>query len=278
MSDVWANYLTSSTTATVLKRVKHGKGWVCFEAAKPATMVVMRVMGRRLGWLLVIGAFVLAATENAARGLSGDTGVLGILSAEKVLEVLAPDVFAALAYYVSEYTHPLFWDPLLLWLLVFPSWLITGVPGAILVWKCRKIPLGGEPKKEDLAYTSYEDVLAAAKEADFDNPGESSKYKDLDEYDPLHPPYDGVNYDGNFAQPPGASDLANFRKSDWIASLERQASGVHENYLKNLAVDAETTTDEGIKKNLGTELPKPRVSPLPEAGGTPRNPTEEVPD
>ena len=238
----------------------------------------MRIVGRRLGWLLVIGAFVLAAAENAARGLSGDPGVLGILSAAKVLEILAPNIFSILAYHVSEYIHPLVWDPFLLWVLVFPSWLIAGVPGAILVWKFRKIPLGGEPKKEDLAYTSYEDVLATAKEAEFDNPGETSRYKHLDEYDPLHPPVDGVSYDGNYAQPPVASDLANFRKSDWVASLEEKASGLREVHSNTLLADPENVAAQSMQKNVGTEIPTPRSSPLPEAGSIPRKTSDDVPD
>ena len=238
----------------------------------------MRIVGRRLGWLLVVGAFVLAAAENAVRGLSGETGVLGILSTAKVLEVLAPNIFSALEYNISEYIHPLVWDPLLLWVLIFPSWLIAGVPGAILVWKFRKIPLGGEPTKEDLAYTSYEDVLAAAEEADFDNPGETSRYKNLEEYDPLHPPVDGVSYDGINAPPSGVSDLANFKKSDWIASLEEQAGSLNEKNLGILPDDPEKATAQGMYENVEIDLPAPKGSLFPEAGSTSRKPSEEGPD
>ena len=166
---------------------------------------------RNIGVLLLLGAFVFAAAGNAARGLSGEPGVFGILEAKQVLETLAPTFLPSIANFIKNYLHPLIWDPFLLGILTFPGWFLIGLPGATLVWKYRQIPVGGEATKEELAYNTYEDVLAAAKEAELENSEEPSKYKPLQEYDPLDPPDDRVQYGAFVEQPGGASDLADFR-------------------------------------------------------------------
>ena len=166
---------------------------------------------RNIGVLLLVGAFVFAAAGNAARGLSGEPGIFGILETKQVLEILAPTFLPPIAKFIQNYLHPLIWDPFLLVILSFPGWFLIGLPGAILVWKYRQIPVGGEATKEELAYNTYEDVLAAAKEAELENPEEPSRYKPLQEYDPLNPPDDRVQYGAFLEQPEGASDLADFR-------------------------------------------------------------------
>ena len=45
---------------------------------------------RNIGVLLLVGAFVFAAAGNAARGLSGEPGIFGIVGTKQVLEILAP--------------------------------------------------------------------------------------------------------------------------------------------------------------------------------------------
>ena len=137
--------------------------------------------GRNFGLLLLVGAFVFAAAGNAARGVSGESGFLGIVGAATVLEILTPELFSTTSDFINNHLHPFIWDPLLLGILAFPGWLILGLPGAVLLWKYRKIPIGGEATNEELAYNTYEDVLAAAEEADFENPLEPSRYNDLQE-------------------------------------------------------------------------------------------------
>jgi len=166
---------------------------------------------RNIGVLLLVGAFVFAAAGNAARGLSGESGFFGILGTKQVLEILAPTFLSSIAGLIQNYSHPLIWDPFLLGILALPGWFLIGLPGAMLVWKYRQIPVGGEATKEELAYNTYEDVLAAAKEAELENSEEPSKYRPLQEYDPLNPPDDRVQYGAFIEQPGGASDLADFR-------------------------------------------------------------------
>ena len=130
---------------------------------------------RNIGVFLLLGAFIFAAAGNAARGLSGEPGVFGILEAKQVLGILVPTFLPSIANFIQNYLHPLIWDPFLLGILAFPGWFLIGLPGAILVWKYRQIPVGGEATKEELAYNTYEDVLAAAKEAELENPEEPSR-------------------------------------------------------------------------------------------------------
>ena len=203
-------------------------------------------IGQKFGLLLLVGAFVFAAAGNAARGLSGEPGIFGILGAAKVLEILAPNFMLSLAVLFQNYLHPLFWDPLFIGLLAFPGWLLLGLPGVILIWKYRQIPLGGEATKEELAYNTYEDVLAAAKEAELENPNELSRYEHLQDYDPLCPPDDGVKYDGVSDLPSEASDLADFRNDLGVLPIDLESlSGTgNENYIQT----------DGFK-NLRTSLP-----------------------
>jgi len=180
-----------------------------FKQTKPAKLSGMKY-GRNFGLLLLVGAFVFAAAGNAARGVSGESGFLGIVGAATVLEILTPELFSTTSDFINNHLHPFIWDPLLLGILAFPGWLILGLPGAVLLWKYRKIPIGGEATNEELAYNTYEDVLAAAEEADFENPLEPSRYNDLQEYDPLYPPDDGVKFDHLPQLPMEASDTADF--------------------------------------------------------------------
>jgi len=166
---------------------------------------------RNIGVLLLVGAFVFAAAGNAARGLSGEPGIFGIIGTKQVQGILVPTFLSSIAGFIQNYLHPLIWDPFLLGVLAFPGWFLIGLPGAMLLWKYRQIPVGGEATKEELAYNTYEDVLAAAKEAELENPEKPSRYKPLQEYDPLNPPDDRVQYGAFLEQPGGASDLADFR-------------------------------------------------------------------
>ena len=201
---------------------------------------------RNIGVLLLVGAFVFAAAGNAARGLSGESGFFGILGTKQVLEILAPTFLSSIAGFIQNYLHPLIWDPFLLGILALPGWFLIGLPGAMLVWKYRQIPVGGEATKEELAYNTYEDVLAAAKEAELENSEEPSKYKPLQEYDPLNPPDDRIQYDAFLEQPGGASDLADFR-----------------NKIINMPSDTDIPSEVHYEQKVLSEKAQEQISPEP---------------
>ena len=142
----------------------------------------------------MIGAFVFAAAETAAQGLGGG---FGVKSASAVLSTLIPDHYNATRAFVQTKLSPALWDPVITGLLVLPGWLTLGVPGIFLAWKFRHLPVGGVDSDDDIMITtSYEDILAAAEEADEQDDSPLSKYHDLSDYDPTQIDDDDDGLDG----------------------------------------------------------------------------------
>ena len=216
---------------------------------------------RNIGVLLLVGAFVFAAAGNAARGLSGESGIFGILGTKQVLEILVPTFLPSIAKFIQNHLHPIIWDPFLHGVLAFPGWFLIGLPGAILVWKYRQIPVGGEATKEELAYNTYEDVLAAAKEAELENSEEPSKYNPLQEYDPLNPPDDRVQYGEFLEQPEGASDLADFR-----------------NEIINMPSDVDIPSEVPYEQKVLPGESQEQISPESNLVHSPENKSEPIPN
>lgn len=136
---------------------------------------------RLLGLILLGLAFLAAAFEVAARGLSqADMN----LSAREVLSVFLPDALDSVRRVVVETISPSFWDYVVSPLLDLPGWLIFLLPGAVLFWRYRSDEDRVDAGAESFPDASYEDIVAAAREADEDDIGLPSKYRDLDEYDP----------------------------------------------------------------------------------------------
>lgn len=149
---------------------------------------------RLLGWGFLVAAFVAAAAETAALRIARDWGTM---AAADVLKIMAPDLFDEIRDRVDELLHPLVWDYAILPLLALPGWLLLTVPGVALVW--RYWPAGDplEGNFDTYPQASYEDIVAAAREAEEEDIGIPSKYRDLDEYDPTKPPSD----DGGMVDP-----------------------------------------------------------------------------
>ena len=174
--------------------------------------------GRLLGWILLICAFVFAAADVAAQGVAGEFGILGVVD---VLDILAPDFLDRLIIAVRDGIHPLAWDPVLVTLMALPGWLLVGVPGVAIAWHFRVQPIGGE-EDDDLPYTTYEDIVAAADEEVTYQSQEPSKYKDVHEYDPTDALDEPEGYGSLNMLPPNASDIASFQNNDWPESVAEQ--------------------------------------------------------
>ena len=136
---------------------------------------------RLLGWGLLVAAFLAAALETAAQGITREWGAM---AARDVFAVLAPDLFEAFRDRVDTALHPAVWDYVILPLLFLPGWLLIGVPGGLLVWLFQPAPDPDDLAGGSFPQASYEEIVAAAREADEDDIGIPSKYRDLDEYDP----------------------------------------------------------------------------------------------
>ena len=141
------------------------------------------IIGRYIGWALIIMALGFAAAEISALGLSEQYGVM---SAYSVLHTLIPGELIVTRIIIGKVLHPVIWDPFIKSLLWLPGWLLLGVPGIICIWKFRDRSL--ETSSEDkILDSSYEDILAAAEEFDKIVENETlsqSSYGKMDEFDP----------------------------------------------------------------------------------------------
>jgi len=147
---------------------------------------------RSIGWMLLGAAFLAAGAESAAQALAHEWG---FMSASDVMRLLTPHLFDVIELSVP----PLAWNFVVLPLLALPGWLLLGVPGAMLAWRYRAPLEIGEEGDEDFPHTTYEEIVAAAEEADKDDIGLPSKYRDLAEYDPSVAP--GEDQGEVFADP-----------------------------------------------------------------------------
>ncbi|NQV58002.1 MAG: hypothetical protein HQ503_19230 [Rhodospirillales bacterium] len=135
---------------------------------------------RFIGWTFLAVAFVFTAAEAIAHAFAREYGVM---SAYRVLEILSPEKLERMADFISFQIHPMAWDPVATSLMVLPGWLLFGIPGGLLAWKCRP-KMEGDDLPDDYPHTTYEDILAAAEEADDYDTGLPSKYRDMDDFDP----------------------------------------------------------------------------------------------
>ena len=147
-------------------------------------MIVWRIAG----WSLLVVAFVFTAAEAMVHAILNE---YGIVAASRVLETLEPEFLAAFEATVANNLHPLLWDPVLLSLMQLPGWLLIGAPGVFLIWYFRDRSPSAFDLPENFPHTTYEDIIAAAEEAEYDDVGLPSKYRDLADYDPTAPYLDG---------------------------------------------------------------------------------------
>jgi hypothetical protein len=173
--------------------------------AKPDRLAAM-ILWRITGWCLLVMAFVFTAAEAVVHGLLKE---YGIVASSKVLEVLAPDTLAHMKAAIVDNISSLAWDPFMLSLLQLPGWILLGGPGVFLVWFFRDRTPGDSELPDDYPHTTYEDIVAAAEEADYDDIGLPSKYRDLSDYDPTE------KIDGNL---PGY--LTDAARRDDLAAVE----------------------------------------------------------
>lgn len=138
---------------------------------------------KSFGWLLLGAAFLAAGAESAAQAMAQEWG---FMAASDVMRVLTPHLFDAMESAIT----PIAWDLIVLPLLALPGWLLLGLPGAVLAWRYRTPIDIAEDGDEDFPHTTYEEIVAAAEEADKDDIGLPSKYRDLAEYDPSQAPGD----------------------------------------------------------------------------------------
>ncbi len=93
------------------------------------------VVGRVLGWLLILVAVLAFGAEVGSLVTSGGYHVKA--AGEWWFEIDRASLNLAQAV-IQRYVHPFLWDPVIQTVLRTPAWAVVGVPGAALVWFCRK--------------------------------------------------------------------------------------------------------------------------------------------
>jgi hypothetical protein len=94
-----------------------------------------------------------------------------------------------------------------------------------------------------------------------ENSEEPSKYKPLQEYDPLDPPDDRVQYGVFLEQPGGASDLADFR-----------------NEIIDMPSDVDIPSEVHYEQRVLPGEAQEQISPEPNLVHSPENKSEPIPN
>jgi hypothetical protein len=95
---------------------------------------MLRIL-RVLGWILIIAAFYALWLELL---VYFDTGVYepGLLWA--YWYVFSPSSLNFIQDIIQRYLFPELWDPVIVTILLCPAWVVLGVPGLLIEWRCRR--------------------------------------------------------------------------------------------------------------------------------------------
>ena len=96
----------------------------------------MRLMLRLVGLLLLAGAFVAILVDGARSVAAGKAAILPF---GRTLMTFSPDGFQKLRVLI-ETKLPIFWDPVLVTILLMPSWVVLGTIGLVLLVTTRPRP------------------------------------------------------------------------------------------------------------------------------------------
>jgi hypothetical protein len=110
---------------------------VCFRPLQAEISEVIRIFIRILALALLAGAFA-AAVIDGARSIAADQLSLTPMGATAYWAF--PNKFPLMQNLVEKQIHPLLWDPILLHVLMLPTWAILGIIGAGLLYVTRKRP------------------------------------------------------------------------------------------------------------------------------------------
>ena len=95
----------------------------------------VRIAGRILGWLLLALAFLAAGVEAVGSLQAGEWQSLALGQVWYDLDRGSINLMQAV---VQRNLHPAIWDPGVIALLQWPTWLVAGVPGFMLLLLSRR--------------------------------------------------------------------------------------------------------------------------------------------
>lgn len=107
------------------------------DAPAPRRVRKTMIVGRVLGWILVFAGIFILATD-----LFGwlDDGVLAFVTAGELWFTFHNGSLNLIQAVTQRYIFPELWDPILVTVLLWPAFLVLGVPGLILSWAFRRRP------------------------------------------------------------------------------------------------------------------------------------------
>jgi hypothetical protein len=90
---------------------------------------MLRFFFRVVGFLLLAGAFA-ALVIDGTRSIAG--GMLSLTPLGKTIAWLAPEKFERLQPAI-DHLNPFLWDPVMVRLLLLPTWLVIGILGTLIM-------------------------------------------------------------------------------------------------------------------------------------------------
>lgn len=91
------------------------------------------ILGRVFGWLCILIA-VAALSYDAVGWVRAGTIEIG--STGELWYMLHPASLNALQAGIQRNISPWLWDSVILAILLWPPWIVFGVPGLVLLWLC----------------------------------------------------------------------------------------------------------------------------------------------
>ena len=107
------------------------------DAPAPRRARKTMIVGRVIGWILVVAAIVILA-----RDIIGwiNAGSLAFVAAGELWFTLHDGSLNLIQAVTQRYIFPQLWDPIAVTVLLWPAFLVVGVPGLILSWVFRRRP------------------------------------------------------------------------------------------------------------------------------------------
>ena len=105
------------------------------EAPAPRRARKTMIVGRVIGWVLVVAGIAILA-----RDLFGwiNEGTFVLVAAGELWFNLHDGSLNLIQAVTQRYIFPQLWDPIAVTVLLWPAFLVVGVPGLILIWLFRR--------------------------------------------------------------------------------------------------------------------------------------------
>ena len=96
------------------------------------------IVGRVIGWIFVVAAIAVLARDVYAWI---DSGALAFAATGELWFTLHSGSLNLLQAITQRYIFPALWDPIFVTVLLWPAFLVIGIPGLILSYAFRRRPL-----------------------------------------------------------------------------------------------------------------------------------------